>query len=46
MRSPIPTHNLASTRFDEFLSRIVLERASDLHLGCNRVPSWRLHGRR
>ena len=45
MRSPIPTRNLASTRFDEFLSRIVLERASDLHLGCNRVPSWRLHGR-
>ena len=48
MRSPVPhVPNAVSalTRFDEFLRRIVLERASDLHLACQRPPSWRLHGR-
>jgi len=42
---PAMTPVSASTRFSEFLARIVLERASDLHLACDRAPSWRVNGR-
>ncbi|MDR3220530.1 MAG: PilT/PilU family type 4a pilus ATPase, partial [Candidatus Accumulibacter sp.] len=35
----------ALARFDEFLRRVVRERASDLHLACPRPPVWRLNGR-
>jgi twitching motility protein PilT len=42
-RPPSPPAALA--RFDEFLLRVVFERASDLHLACRRPPAWRLHGR-
>ncbi|MFT3960552.1 type IV pilus twitching motility protein PilT [Propionivibrio sp.] len=49
MRNPTssaPAQHLAAlARFDEFLARVVRARASDLHLSCNRVPAWRLHGR-
>lgn len=44
MRNPRPLTPTAITRFDEFLRRIVFERASDLHLACLRPPAWRLHG--
>ena len=45
MRSPIPLPPTARLRFDEYLQRVVAERASDLHLASNRPPAWRLHGR-
>ncbi|MDR0578325.1 MAG: PilT/PilU family type 4a pilus ATPase [Candidatus Accumulibacter sp.] len=35
----------APARFDGFLRRVVLDRASDLHLSCRRPPAWRLDGR-
>ncbi|MDR1936194.1 MAG: PilT/PilU family type 4a pilus ATPase [Candidatus Accumulibacter sp.] len=42
---PIPASAAALARFDALLARIVFERASDLHLACDRPPVWRLHGR-
>ena len=45
MRSPITVQRDVCQRFDDFLQRVVVERASDLHLACNRAPAWRLHGR-